>query len=59
MQDTDKVIIALGFFTLVGFVSYLYFMRITATPALELDNSVTATELQKMRERRNGIPAKW
>lgn len=51
MNDTDKVIIALGFFTLVGFISYLYFLRL-APPAATLNDGLSVSDLQKMREQR-------
>lgn len=28
LNETDKVIIALGFFTIVGFIAYLYFLKV-------------------------------
>lgn len=33
MNETDKVIIALGFFTIVGFIAYLYFLKIPSPTA--------------------------
>lgn len=50
MNDTDKVIIALGFFTLVGFISYLYFLKVA--PATPLSEGVSVADLKQMREQR-------
>lgn len=47
MNETDKVVIALGFFTLVGFLAYLYFLRTTpATATAEF----TLADLKKAKE---------
>lgn len=57
MNGTDKVIIALGFFALIGFISYLYFLKTTPTniayapvPIDELSTSDRAN-LNGIRER--------
>jgi hypothetical protein len=55
MNETDKVIICLGFFTLVGFIAYLYFMKVSPTGTLSQDNWVSVSELRKIKEeRKNG-----
>lgn len=50
MNDTDKVIIALGFFTLVGFISYLYFLRVA--PTAPLSEGLSVSDLKNIREQR-------
>lgn len=48
MNDTDKVIIALGFFTLVGFLGYLYFLRLS--PSASATAELSLTDLRKAKE---------
>lgn len=53
MNDTDKVIIALGFFTLVGFLAYCILTVNSGSVTLGNPNSyVTVAELNKAREDR-------
>lgn len=52
MNDSDKVIIALGFFTLVGFISYLYFLRMPPTTTAPVSLGISKAELMKDREER-------
>lgn len=58
MNDTDKVIIALGFFTLVGFLAYCVLTLNTGSVVLGANNSsgyVTVAELKQARQdMRNG-----
>lgn len=46
MDGTDKVIIALGFFTLVGFMAYMYFLRTAPTATADM----TLADLKKAKE---------
>lgn len=48
MNDTDKVIIALGFFTLVGFLGYLYFLRLS--PSATASTELSLNDLRKAKE---------
>lgn len=57
MNDTDKVIIALGFFTLVGFLAYCVLTLNTGSVTLGTNSSgyVTVAELKQARQdMRNG-----
>lgn len=56
MNDTDKVIIALGFFTLVGFMVYCV-MTLNGGGSVALGNQngyITIAELKQARADRNG-----
>lgn len=52
MNDTDKVIIALGFFTLVGFLAYCVVL-VNSGGSINLNRPtdyVTVAEFKKVRE---------
>lgn len=53
MDGTEKVIIALGFFTLIGFLAYCVFASTQGSVAtLGSDKYVTVAELKGMRNGR-------
>lgn len=50
MNDTDKVIIALGFFTLVGFLAYCVLTINGGAVSIGQPSYVTVAEFKKARE---------
>ena len=50
MDGTDKVIIALGFFTLVGFIVYCVMVINTTAPLVSNTGYVTVAELKQARQ---------
>ena len=52
MNDTDKVVIALGFFTLVGFIVYCVLVMNTGVALSNSPSYVTVAELKQMKQNR-------